>query len=97
MISCCYLIESKKWKIDDRDTGEAPGTFSGWSGQEESYGFTSGWSETEMQMYFDAMKKSQISSRLTKINEMTKELNQLNRLKLQDVYKAIRKAKNDPR
>jgi hypothetical protein len=62
-------MESKKWKIDDRDTEEAPGTFSGWSGQEESYGFTSGWSETEMQMYFDAMKKSQISWRLIKINE----------------------------
>ena len=95
MINCCYLTKSKKWKIEDREIELAPSTFSGWSGQEESYGFNSGESETEMQMYFDTMKKSQISLRLIKINEMTRELNQLNRLKLEDVYKAIRKAKND--
>ena len=97
MINCCYLTKSKKWKIEDRDKSEAPSTTSGFYDKEETYGFTSGESETEMQMYFDAMKKSQISWRLIKINEMTRELNQLNRLKLQDVYKAIRKAKNDPR
>ena len=97
MISCCYLIESKKWKIREREKELEPSTFAGYFGNKETYGFYSDESETEMQMYFDAMKKSQISWRLIKINEMTRELNQLNRLKLEDVYKAIRKAKNDPR
>jgi len=82
MINCCYLIESKKWKFEDREEGLDPSLCTGWFGNKEYFGFNSGKSEDEIQKWFNAMKKSQISWRLTKINEMTRELNQLNRLKL---------------